>query len=54
LFIAIFVGWCMRESSVRDEMAISNSTFYDLWRVLLRYIAPVAVSLIFLRVIGVI
>lgn len=54
LLIAVFVGWSMRESSVEDEMAIKNSSIYKLWRVLLRYVTPVAVSLIFLRVIGII
>ncbi len=54
LFIAIFVGWRMRESSVKDEIAIQNPVLYSLWRVLVRYVTPVAVTLIFLRVIGII
>ena len=54
LLIAIFVGWSMRESSVNDEIAISNSTMYHLWRLLIRYITPIGVLLIFLRVVGII
>lgn len=54
LFIAIYVGWSMRESSVRDEIAIGNPEFYRLWRILIRYVTPVAVTIIFLRVIGII
>ncbi len=54
LFIAIFVGWSMRESSVKDEIAIQNPTLYSLWRVLVRYVTPVAVFIIFLHVIGLI
>ena len=54
LFIAIFVGWSMRESSVKDEIAIENPALYSLWRILIRYVAPVAVSIIFLKVIGII
>ena len=54
LFIAIYVGWRMRESSVKDEIAIHNPVLYGLWRILIRYVTPVAVTLIFLRVIGII
>ena len=54
LFIAIYVGWRMRESSVKDEIAIHNPVLYGLWRILVRYVTPVAVTLIFLRVIGII
>lgn len=54
LFIAIFVGWRMRESSVKDEIAIQSPILYSLWRVLVRFVTPVAVTLIFLRVIGII
>jgi len=54
LFIAIFVGWSMRESSVKDEIAIQNPALYNLWRVLIRYVTPVAVFVIFLHVIGLI
>ena len=54
LFIAIYVGWQMRESSVKDEIAIQNPVLYSLWRLLVRYVTPIAVSLIFLRVIGII
>lgn len=54
LLIAIFVGWTMRESSVRDEMAISNPMLYLFWRILVKFITPIGVFLIFLRVIGII
>ncbi len=54
LLIAVFVGWSMRESSVKDEIAIQNPVFYQLWRFLVRYITPVGVLLIFLNVIGII
>ena len=54
LLIAIFVGYTMRESSVRDEMAISNPLLYLLWRLLVKFITPIGVFLIFLRVMGII
>ncbi len=54
LLIAIFVGWAMRDSSVRDEMAISSPQLYQAWIFLVRFVTPVGVFLIFLRVIGLI
>ena len=54
LLIAVFVGWSMRESSVRDEMAMSNPMLYQAWRFLIRFVTPVGVLLIFLNVIGII
>jgi len=53
-FIAIFVGWMMRSSSVEDEIAIHNDVLYRAWRFLLRYITPVGVFAVFLRVLGII
>ena len=54
LFIAIFVAWRMRENSVRDEMAIVSPRWYRIWRLLLRFVTPVGIFLIFLRVVGII
>ncbi|MDW3095123.1 MAG: sodium-dependent transporter [Gammaproteobacteria bacterium] len=54
LLIAVFVGWSMRESSVKDEIAIVNPILYQLWRFLIRFVTPLGVLLIFLRVIGII
>ena len=54
LFIAIFVGWIMRNSSVADEMAIESSIYYRTWKFLVKYVTPVGVFLIFLRVLGII
>lgn len=54
LLIALFAGWSMKKSSTREELAIQFPVFYYLWRVLIRYITPVAVVIVFLNVIGVI
>jgi len=51
LLIAIFVGWIMRREHVRQELAMGNASFH-LLNMLLRYLAPVAIVLIFLNVIG--
>lgn len=52
LLIAIFAGRFMARESSEDEFAM-NGLAYKLWRMLIRYISPLAVILIFLNVIGV-
>ena len=53
LFIALFAGWMMRESTSRNEFD-TFSFVYRCWRFLVRYITPVAVLIVFLSAIGVI
>ncbi|MDH5766249.1 MAG: sodium-dependent transporter [Gammaproteobacteria bacterium] len=52
LFIAVFAGWLMRERSSQDELNTSSKG-YSTWQFLVRYIAPIAVMIVFLNVIGV-
>lgn len=51
LLIALFAGWVMRSQSSRDEFAMGRFT-YRLWWVLIRFISPLAVILVFLNAIG--
>ena len=51
LFIAIFSAWCMREASSREELDTAG-WIYRLWQILLRYVTPVAVIIVFLKAIG--
>ncbi|MBL4712758.1 MAG: sodium-dependent transporter [Gammaproteobacteria bacterium] len=51
LFIAIFAAWVMREQSTREELA-TFPIIYKLWRVLVRYITPLAVMVVFLKAVG--
>lgn len=53
LFIAIFAAWLMRESSSRDELN-TYDWFYKIWLILLRYVTPIAVIIVFLRAVKVI
>ncbi|VAW64855.1 Sodium-dependent transporter, SNF family [hydrothermal vent metagenome] len=53
LFIAIFAGWLMAVESSRKELN-TTKTGYDIWLVLVRVIAPAAVMVVFLNVLGVI
>jgi len=52
--IAIFAGWVMCANSTSDELDPDVRLGYRMWRVSARFIAPVAVLLIFLNAIGVI
>lgn len=47
LLIAVFGGWVMRAGSSRDELALSEGVLFRAWRLLIRYVAPLAVAVIF-------
>jgi len=51
MFIAIFAGWVMCRNSTADELG-SSGTLYKIWRILARFVAPVAILFIFLKAIG--
>lgn len=53
LLIAIFVGWVMKRAHVSEEMALKGR-FFKLWVIVLRYISPLAIVIIFLNIIGVV
>lgn len=52
LFITIFAGWVMCKTSSSDELDIGTGTIFGLWRFLARWVAPVAVLLVFLHATG--
>lgn len=52
LAIALFAGWSMSGKSVRDELAMGEGPAYRLWRVLIRYVAPVGVAIVFVNASG--
>jgi NSS family neurotransmitter:Na+ symporter len=52
LLIALFVGWVMSIDHVKQEMAIKSSLLFSTWRFLLRYVTPIAVSIVFLNGLG--
>ncbi len=47
MFIAIFAGWCMHKTHVRNEMSHESQEVFDLWRLSIRYISPTLVALVF-------
>jgi NSS family neurotransmitter:Na+ symporter len=52
--IAIFVGWRMSQSSVMSELRLRNIRAFRVWFFLVRYLAPVAIVVVFLRAVSLI
>jgi NSS family neurotransmitter:Na+ symporter len=51
--IAVFAGWIMKQQHTEQELGMPYALGYQLWKVLICYVAPTAVFFIFLHVIGV-
>ena len=45
--IALFAGWFVSRSAAMEELAMGSQTLFDAWRLLIRYLAPAAVLVIF-------
>jgi NSS family neurotransmitter:Na+ symporter len=55
LLIAVFTGWLMSKSSVEDELALGHRSLFEFWyKVLIRYVAPLGVIIVFLHATGII
>ncbi len=50
--ITVFAGWVMCPNSSADELDPGAGRVYRVWRLLVRYVAPVAVVLVFLNAVG--
>ena len=50
--IALFVGWRMTERSVQSELRLKLGWLYHVWYFLVRYVAPLAILVVFLRAVG--
>ena len=53
LFIALFAGWIMPRSVSLAELAIGER-IYGCWRILVRYVAPAAVVVVLLNLLGIV
>jgi NSS family neurotransmitter:Na+ symporter len=53
LLITVFAGWVMCRNSSADELDPDAGPLYRVWRVLVRYVAPVAVTFVLLSAFGV-
>ena len=47
LFIALFAGWFMKRQAAENELAISSPLLFNAWYIVLRFLAPIAVAIIF-------
>lgn len=52
-FMAIFAGWIMHKQHCKDELQLDGLAF-KCWHFLVKYIAPVAVFMVFGHVIGIV
>jgi len=52
LLIAIFAGWVMRRANSEEELATKPAFLFHGWRFLVRYIAPVAIFIVFVNLTG--
>lgn len=46
LFIAVFVGWVMKEYIVREELADDSPWMMGIWYPLVRYLSPILVAVV--------
>ncbi len=47
LLTSIFIGWFASNDAIREEMGLPDGLAYKTWRILIRFIVPVAVVIIF-------
>jgi NSS family neurotransmitter:Na+ symporter len=48
----LFAGWVMKRNSSMDELGLGNGLLYSTWRVLVRFITPIAILIVFANLIG--
>jgi len=46
--LTIFVGWIMSEKATCEELGIGNGAVFRAWRFVMRYLAPIAIAVIFI------
>ena len=54
LLIAIFAGWVMDQESTEREFSFRNRYIYPVWHVMVRYVSPLLVAIVFLNIIGIV
>ncbi|MFM8330211.1 MAG: sodium-dependent transporter [Candidatus Methylumidiphilus sp.] len=52
VLIAVFAGWVMAREHSEAELSLQDPRHYDIWRILVRYVAPLGVGLVFLDAMG--
>lgn len=44
ILVALFVGWRLPAKTTREELGLTGETWFLLWRLLLRYLVPIAIG----------
>ena len=47
VLVAVLAGWGLSREASHGELALKNRWVYSLWRLLVRYVVPVAIALVF-------
>ncbi len=53
LLIAVFTAWLMSRKAVIEELALGEGLAFRTWLIVVRYVAPIGVVIIFLHAIGI-
>lgn len=54
VLVALFAGWIMQREISKSELEMGEGPAFDIWRVLVRYVAPIGVAIVFLDAFGMI
>jgi NSS family neurotransmitter:Na+ symporter len=46
LLLAVFVGWLIKPEMIREELQMKNPALFRIWFWLLRWVAPISITLI--------
>ncbi|MCV6590242.1 MAG: sodium-dependent transporter [Marinobacterium sp.] len=49
ILVALFIGWRMKRTYLREELAIRNVWLFRLWYLLIRFVAPAAIAVVFVQ-----
>lgn len=52
VLVALFAGWIMRREASETELQMGDGPAFNIWRVLVRYAAPIGVAIVFLDAFG--
>jgi len=53
VLVALFAGWMMQRAVSAGELEMGDGPAFNLWRVLVRYVAPIGVLIVFLDAFGI-
>ncbi|MDA7742164.1 sodium-dependent transporter [Francisellaceae bacterium] len=51
IFYAIFAGWVMLPKATKETFALRSNALYQIWRFLVRYVAPLGILIIFIAAV---